>query len=118
MSRRARAASNVVRDSSSCCAGVSPAFASSFAVVVTRAFRGIRLRGGALRLRGGDGGFALTDLLAELPLLKAQGRFALAHLRREAFGAVLVVCAVGLKLAGRNHGEQLPARDRVALRDL
>ena len=78
----------------------------------------IGLRRRALRIGRGDCRFALADLLAELPLLKAQRRFALAHLRREAFGAVLVIRAVRLQLARRNHGEQLPVRDRVALSDL
>ena len=77
----------------------------------------VRLRRGALRFRGGDGGFGLLDLIAELPLLQAQRRLALAHLRREAFGAVFVIGALGLKLAGLDLGDQLPVRDRVAFLD-
>ena len=64
-------------------------------------------RGGALRFSGGNRGFRLLDLIAELPLLQPQRRLALADLRLDALGAVFVVGAIGRQLAWLDLGDRL-----------
>jgi hypothetical protein len=55
---------------------------------------------GALRFGGRDFRFGLLHLIFELAFLQSQRRFALAHLRRDAFRAVLVIGAIRLQFPG------------------
>jgi hypothetical protein len=62
-------------------------------------------------------------LIRRLPLLEAQRRLRLAHLRRQALHVLGVVRGVGPQLVGPDDGEQLPLADGVPfthlqLRDL
>ena len=74
-------------------------------------------RFGLLRLGRGEHRLLLLDLFSVSALLPAERCLALAHLRRVARGAVLVVRLVGGQLARVDDGEELVLGDAVALGD-